>query len=201
MKFTKSSRSGHDFAIFIDYAIIVPRKYRTISPISPSPLQQHTQQRTPAPCRGPLSQLGKGIHKTFKREDMILQKFSGILTSYPGSNEQYLPFLPLLYNNTHSRRPRPRAGAFCRNLKEKFTERSKRRHDSAKILRYPNIVLRKCKRYLPFLPLLYNNTHSREPRPRAGAFCVHRKEKFTKRSRRRHDSAKILGYHNTVPRK
>ena len=68
MKFTKSSRSGHDFAIFIDYAIIVPRKYRTISPISPSPLQQHTQQRTPAPCRGPLSQLGKGIHKTFKRK-------------------------------------------------------------------------------------------------------------------------------------
>ena len=95
-----------------------------------------------------------------------------MLSLYPGSTERYLPFLPLLYNNTHSRRPRPRAGALCRNLKEKFTERSKRRHDSAKILRYPNIVLRKCKRYLPFLPLLYNNTHSREPRPRAGAFCV-----------------------------
>ena len=68
MKFTKRSRSGHDFAIFIDYAIIVPRKYRTISPISLSPLQQHTQQKAPAPRRGLLSQFEGEIHRTFKEK-------------------------------------------------------------------------------------------------------------------------------------
>ena len=38
---------------------------RTTFPISPSPLQQHTQQRAPAPCRGFLYGRDLEIHKTF----------------------------------------------------------------------------------------------------------------------------------------
>ena len=126
-----------------------------------------------------------------------------MLSLYPGSTERYLPFLPLLYNNTHSRGPRLRAGVLCRSWGREFTKRSRGRHDFAKILGYPNIVPRKQRTIPPISPspLQFTTTHSREPRPRAGAFCGPRNEKFTKRSRRRHDSAKILGYANTVPRK
>ena len=128
----------------------------------------HTAE-DPGSVPGSFVAVGEGNSQNVQEEDMILQKFSGILTSYPGSNEQYLPFLPLLYNNTHSREPRPRAGAFCvggmrssQNVQEEDMIPQK---FLGIIIPYPGSK----EQYLPFLPLFYN-THSKEPRPRPGLF-------------------------------
>ena len=97
-----------------------------------------------------------------------------MLSLYPGSTERYLPFLPLLYNNTHSRGPRLRAGVLCRSWEREFTKRSRGRHDFAKRISDPNIVPRKQRTIPPISPSLYNTHRCSAPASRLGRCAVRR---------------------------
>ena len=85
---------------------------KTISPISPSPLQ-HTAE-SPGQVPGFFVTSGYENSQNVQEADTILQCFSDILNAYP-EDRTISPISPSPLQHTHSKEPRPSAGVFCIN--------------------------------------------------------------------------------------
>ena len=145
--------------MFPRYSICVPGSQNNISHFS---LSFTTHSREPRPSAGVLCHFRVREFTKRSRSGHDFAMFFRYPKCVPRRQNNISHFSLSFTTHTQQRAPAKCRG-FLYQLFWKFTKSSRSGHDSAMFLGYHNIVPRKQKRYLPFLPLLYNTHKRRAP--------------------------------------